>query len=169
MAGEGGVGWRPRYVRGECPEHTVPGVPKWHNRNLVTLAEHILRKIHHCTFRAWKLQSFWQKFLITFFLQKFLSVKPNFLLNYIQLLISATGQTIITAKIAFHHCTFQFITPHFEHHCMVKQALLEEIVGLLWRNKQWRQSKPRTEQWRKQIIIQWKPWRNIVGGMVAHW
>jgi len=44
------------------------------------------------------------------------------------MLISTTGQTIITAKTAFHHCTFQFITPYFVHHCILKQALLEEIV-----------------------------------------
>jgi len=39
------------------------------------------------------------------------------------LLISATGQTIIAAKTAFHHRTFQFITTHFVHHCRLKQAL----------------------------------------------
>ena len=33
--------------------------------------EHVLTKIHHCTFRAWKLQSFWQNFLINSFTQKF--------------------------------------------------------------------------------------------------
>src|SRR6218665_968120 len=27
-------------------------------------------------------------------------------------------------KTAFHHCTFSFITAHFVHHCMLKQALL---------------------------------------------
>src|SRR6218665_3307030 len=55
----------------------------------------------------------------------FKSFAPTFLLNYIQFLISATGQTIIgpTAKTAFHHCTFQFIIPHFVHHCTVKLAL----------------------------------------------
>src|SRR6218665_1638144 len=29
----------------------------------------------------------------------------------------------ITAKAAFHHCTFSFITAHFVHHCTLKQAL----------------------------------------------
>ena len=26
---------------------------------------------------------------------------------------------------AFHHCTFRFITAHFVHHCMLKQALID--------------------------------------------
>src|SRR6218665_3639072 len=30
----------------------------------------------------------------------------------------------ITAKTAFHNCTFSFITAHFVHHCTLKQALL---------------------------------------------
>ena len=30
----------------------------------------------------------------------------------------------ITAKTAFHHCTFSFITAHFVHHCTLKHALL---------------------------------------------
>jgi len=38
------------------------------------------------------------------------------------------GTDDLYCKTAFHHCTFQFITPYFVHHCMLKQALLEEIV-----------------------------------------
>jgi len=34
----------------------------------------------------------------------------------------------ITAKTAFHHCTFTFITAHFVHHSTLKQAL-DEIAG----------------------------------------
>src|SRR6218665_1969816 len=42
---------------------------------------------------------------------------------YYWLFTSVTGQTIITAQTAFHHCTFQVITAHFVHHCTLKQAL----------------------------------------------
>ena len=34
----------------------------------------------------------------------------------------------ITAQTAFHHCTFQVITAHFVHHCMLKQALRASII-----------------------------------------
>lgn len=32
---------------------------------------------------------------------------------------------LITAQIAFHYCTFQFITAHFVYHCTLKNSLLE--------------------------------------------
>src|SRR6218665_1135163 len=31
----------------------------------------------------------------------------------------------ITAKTAFHHCTFSFITAHFVHHCRLKHAMFQ--------------------------------------------
>src|SRR6218665_2197055 len=34
------------------------------------------------------------------------------------------------AQIAFHHCTFSFITAHSVHHCTLKQALLKTARNL---------------------------------------
>ena len=45
-----------------------------------------------------------------------------------QFLISAIGQTIITAQTAFHHCTIQVITTQFVRHCTLKQTLLQSCV-----------------------------------------
>ena len=76
-------------------------------------AEHVLRKIHHCTFQArkwaWKLAR--QKVVLT--LKSSNDLLDKIFTNFIELqffiyfFISATGQTIITAQTAFHHCTFR--------------------------------------------------------------
>ena len=101
-------------------------------------AEHVLRKIHHCIFRAWKLQSPWQNVLT--FSHKISIYPANFSGDFFshshQIFYWITYNCLFpchwiirpTTKSAFHHCTFQFITPHFVHHFMLKQALLEEIV-----------------------------------------
>ena len=46
----------------------------------------------------------------------------SFTHNEYQLFISATGQTITTAHVAFRHCTFQVVTARFVHYCTLKQA-----------------------------------------------
>jgi len=59
---------------------------------------------------------------------------PNDLFSFFSFTpMNATGQTIITAQTAFHHCTFQVITPHFVHHCTLKEALIprDQIITLV--------------------------------------
>jgi len=47
-----------------------------------TRAEHVLRKIHCCTFRSQKLDS---NFWTTFFTKKFLFFQPNFRMTFLSL------------------------------------------------------------------------------------
>ena len=73
-------------------------------------SEHVLRKIHHCTFRSQKLDS---NFWMTFFTEICLFTQANFRLTF-----------FVTAQTAFYRCTFRFITAHFVHPCTLKQALV---------------------------------------------
>src|SRR6218665_1812254 len=59
------------------------------------------------------------KILMTLFDKIFI----NLIAILLYFFISITDQTIITAQTALHHCTFQVVTAHFAHHCMLKQAL----------------------------------------------
>ena len=61
--------------------------------------------------------------------RRFLVIRTKFSIELHVGLIAYFRATRQTAKTAYHHCTFQFITPHFVHQFMLKQALLEEIVG----------------------------------------
>ena len=49
--------------------------------------------------------------------QKISIIQPNFRMTF-----------FVTEQTAFHHCTFQFITAHFVHHCTLKEALGEAQV-----------------------------------------
>jgi len=139
----------------------------------VIQAEHVLRKIHHCTFRVWELQSFWQNFLITFLHKNFYlssqisewpyqSFAPNFLYNYIKLLISATGQTIITAKqpsslhISIHHSTF-CASLHVKTSPAWRDSIVTKNSGGDSRSLE--QSSDEI-----QTIKQCKPWRGMIVG-----
>ena len=82
--------------------------------------EHVLRKIHHCTFRSQKWtplseRPFYQK--ICNLSIKFLFIQENFRMIF-----------FVTVQTSFHHCTFRFITAHFVHHCTLKQALRSDTV-----------------------------------------
>jgi len=82
-------------------------------------SEHVLRKIHHCTFRARKLE----KINLPRKISEWAFLSHLHLNFYLFSRISATGQPFITAQTAFHHCTFQVITAHFVRHCTLKQAM----------------------------------------------
>ena len=125
----------------------------------IKLSDHVLRNIHHCTFLSkisyWLFYLYpWKTFPITVF-----SLRPQIMLfmpkkiykwlfrrftrtcNYpisfypfypilrFYTWLSTLTQ-FITAKTAFHHCTFSFITAHFVHHCTLKQAM-QVMVGLI--------------------------------------
>jgi len=58
----------------------------------------------------------------------------------LQLLISATGQTIRQSLLQEQpHCTFQVIIAHFVHHCTLKQALQAAwnvpTIRVLWNER----------------------------------
>jgi len=67
------------------------GVRRW------ARAEHVLRKIHHCTCRSQKLDSY---FWTTFFTKNFYSAKfPNDLFCH-------CTNSLSSLHISIHHCTF---------------------------------------------------------------
>jgi|SRR6218665_379747 len=47
--------------------------------------------------------------------------------------VAFISSRLVTAKTAFHHFAFSFITAHIVHHCTLKQALpiTDECIGSL--------------------------------------
>jgi len=86
--------------------------------------EHVLRKIHDCTFRP-------KDFLPDFFDPNSPENSPlifPFHPSKMLMTIFSPHPIFITAKTLFHHCTFSFLTAHFVHRCTLKHASLP-----LWR------------------------------------
>jgi len=63
-------------------------------------SEHVLRKIHHCTFRSQKLDSnFWTNFLLKKFLLFYPAKFPTYLFCH-------CTNSVSSLHILIHHCTF---------------------------------------------------------------
>jgi len=69
------------------------------------LTEHVLRKIHHCTFRV-------QNFRLLFFTKKIIFIQPNFEFCSFRPL----DRWSLLHKTAFHYCTF-CASPHVKTGC----------------------------------------------------
>jgi len=66
---------------------------------------------------TWKFSFHPSKILMTFFSHW---QQTGYFSPFLRL---STPPLFITAKTAFRHCTFSFITVHFVHHCTLKHAL----------------------------------------------
>jgi len=64
------------------------------------VAEHVLRKIRHCTFRSQKLDS---NFWTTLFTKKCLFIQPNFRMT---VFVTAHADSLSSLHISIHHYTF---------------------------------------------------------------